>query len=339
MGSKLAQANGVELSEVRNGESHWAAGMKLFAGNANRELATRVADYLEIQLGAMTSTRFSDGEIRIMVDESARGNDIFIIQPTCAPANDTLMELLIMLDAFRRASARRITVVMPYFGYARQDKKIKPREPITARLIADLIQGAGASRVVGVDLHAEQIQGFFSIPVDHLYAGPIIGRYMIDEGYHNEDIVVVSPDVGGVGRARALAEMLKAPIAIIAKRRPEPNKVDIVEIIGEVEGRKCVMIDDMIDTGASIIQGAEALLKRGATEVVVSCTHPVFSGNAAQRLQDSVISRVITFDTIPIPAEKRTPKITILDVAPLIGEAIKRIYLNESVSGLFNNWR
>jgi ribose-phosphate pyrophosphokinase len=314
-------------------------GMKLFAGNANRELAMRVADYLEVDLGRLTSTKFSDGEIRIMVDESARGNDVFLIQPTCAPANDTLMELLIMLDAFRRASARRITVVMPYFGYARQDKKIKPREPITARLVADLIQIAGASRVVCTDLHAEQIQGFFSVPMDHLYAGPIIGRWMIEQGYREEDVVVVSPDVAGVGRARALAEMLNAPIAIIAKRRPEPNKVDIVEIIGEVEGKKCVMIDDMIDTGGSIIMGAEALLKRGATEVVASCTHAVFSGNAPQRLQDSVVSKVICMDTIPIGAEKMIPKLTVLPCAPLIGEAIKRIHLNESVSTLFDEWR
>ncbi|HMS54935.1 MAG TPA: ribose-phosphate pyrophosphokinase, partial [Fimbriimonadaceae bacterium] len=232
--------------------------MKLFAGNAHRDLAQKVADYLEIPLGRLTATRFSDGEIRIMVDESARGNDIFLIQPTCAPVNDSLMELLIMLDAFRRASARRITVVIPYYGYARQDKKIKPREPITARLVADLIAVAGASRVVCVDLHAEQIQGFFNMPMDHLYAGPIIGRYMIEQGFREENIVVVSPDVAGVGRARALAEMLKAPIAIIAKRRPEPNKVDIVEIIGDVDGKKCVMIDDMIDTGGSVIQGAEA---------------------------------------------------------------------------------
>ncbi|MFY9233796.1 MAG: ribose-phosphate pyrophosphokinase [Fimbriimonadaceae bacterium] len=313
--------------------------MKLFAGNANRDLALRVADYMEIDLGRLTSTKFSDGEIRIMVDESARGNDVFLIQPTCAPANDTLMELLIMLDAFRRASARRISVVMPYFGYARQDKKVKPREPITARLVADLIQKAGAHRVVCTDLHAEQIMGFFEVPVDHLYAGPIIGRYMIEQGYREEDVVVVSPDVAGVGRARALAEMLNSPIGIVAKRRPEPNKVDIVEIIGDVEGKKCVMIDDMIDTGGSIIMGAEALLKRGATEVVASCTHAVFSGNAPQRLQDSVVSKVITMDTIPIGSEKMIPKLTVLPSAPLIGEAIKRIHLNESVSTLFDEWR
>ncbi|KXK09977.1 MAG: ribose-phosphate pyrophosphokinase [Armatimonadetes bacterium OLB18] len=298
--------------------------MKLFAGNANRELANRVAEYLDIDLGRLTATRFSDGEIRVLVDESARGNDVFLLQPTCHPVNDSLMELLIMLDAFRRASARRITVVMPYFGYARQDKKIKPREPITARLVADLIQVAGAHRVVCVDLHAEQIMGFFDIPVDHLYAGPILGRHMIDQHLQEQDIVVVSPDVAGVTRARALAEMLNSPLAIIAKRRPEPNKVDIVEIIGDVEGKRCIMIDDMIDTGGSIIQGAEALLKRGAVDVMASCTHPVFSGNAAQRLQDSVISQVITLDTIPIPSERQFPKLTVLQIAPLVAEAIRR---------------
>lgn len=317
------------------------SGMKLFAGNSHPELAHAVADYLGIPLGKLTSTRFSDGEIRVMVDESARGNDVFIIQPTCAPTNDTLMELLIMLDAFRRASAKHITVVMPYYGYARQDKKIKPREPVTARLVADLMTVAGAERVVCVDLHAEQIQGFFDVPVDHLYAGPIIGRYFLEQGYGTgeDDICVVSPDVAGVARARSLAEMLKAPIAIIAKRRPEPNKVDIVEIIGDVSGKKCIMIDDMIDTGGSVIQGAEALLKRGATEVIVSCTHPIFSGNAPQRMQDSVISEIVTCDTIPITASKRIPKLKVLPIAPMIGEAIRRIHTNESVSGLFSGWR
>lgn len=339
MGPELAETKSVGEGNLVNGVGQWQSGMKLFAGNANRELADRVAAYLNVELGAMTSTRFSDGEIRVMIGESARGNDVFILQPTCAPVNDTLMELLIMLDAFRRASARRITVVMPYFGYARQDKKIKPREPITARLVADLIEASGAHRIVGIDLHAEQIQGFFGIPVDHLYAGPIIGRHMIEAGYQTEDIVVVSPDVAGVGRARALAEMLKAPIAIIAKRRPEPNKVDIVEIIGDVAGKKCVMIDDMIDTGGSIIMGAEALLKRGATEVVASCTHAVFSGNASQRMQDSVISKVICLDTVPVTSERRFPKLTVLESAPLIGEAIKRIHCNESVSTLFDDWR
>lgn len=315
-------------------------GMKLFAGNAHKELGQKIADYLGIRLGDLTSTRFSDGEIRLMVDESARGNDVFIVQPTCSPVNDSIMELLVMLDAFRRASANRITVVVPYYGYARQDKKIKPREPVTARLVADLIVTAGAHRVVAVDLHAEQIQGFFDIPVDHLYGGPILGRYFVDEGFADmEDIAVVSPDVAGVGRARSLAEMLKAPIVIIAKRRPEPNKVDIVEIIGDVEGKRCVMIDDMIDTGGSIIQGAEALMKRGATEVMACCTHAVFSGNASQRLQDSVVSRVICMDTLPLGSHKEFPKLTVLPSAPLIGEAVRRIHCNESISSLFTDWR
>ncbi|MCW5941874.1 MAG: ribose-phosphate pyrophosphokinase [Fimbriimonadaceae bacterium] len=315
------------------------SGLKLFSGMANPDLAERITEHLGVRLGNMTCTQFADGEIRVLVDESARGADVFIVQPTCSPVNDNLMQLLVMLDAFRRASARRITVVMPYYGYARQDKKIKPREPVTARLVADLITMAGANRVVTCDLHADQIQGFFNIPVDHLYAGPVIGNYMIEQGYLEQDVVVVSPDVGGVPRARALAEMLKAPIAIIAKRRPEPNKVDIVEIIGDVEGKKCVMIDDMIDTGGSVVQGAEQLMKRGATQVVASCTHAVLSGNAPQRLQDSVMSEVIVMDTIPLGATKRFPKLTVLPSAPLFGEAIRRIHLNESVSELFTNWR
>jgi ribose-phosphate pyrophosphokinase len=315
-------------------------GMMLFAGNANRSLGQRVADYLGIEMGRLTSTQFSDGELRVMVDQSARGKEVFIIQPTCQPANDTLMELLIMLDAFRRASASKVNVVMPYYGYARQDKKIKPREPVTARLVADLIENGGATRVVAVDLHAEQIQGFFRIPVDHLYGGPIIGRYLIEQGYReDEDVIVVSPDVGGVGRARSLAEMLHSPLAILAKRRPEPNKVDIVEIIGEIEGKRCIMIDDMIDTGGSVVHGAETLLKHGAIEVMACTTHAVFSGDAAQRLQESVLSRVVTMDTVPIASSKQFEKLTVLPIAPLLGEAIKRIHQNRSVSTLFDDWR
>ncbi|MEX2242998.1 MAG: ribose-phosphate pyrophosphokinase [Fimbriimonadaceae bacterium] len=330
------------MAETENGSAMTAdlGGMMLFAGNANKVLGQKVADYLGIELGRMTSTQFSDGELRVMVDQSARGKEVFIIQPTCAPANDTLMELLIMLDAFRRASAMKINVVMPYYGYARQDKKIKPREPVTARLVADLIENGGATRVVAVDLHAEQIQGFFNIPVDHLYGGPIIGRYLIEQGYReDEDVIVVSPDVGGVGRARSLAEMLHAPLAILAKRRPEPNKVDIVEIIGEVDGKRCIMIDDMVDTGGSVVHGAETLLKSGAIEVMACCTHAVFSGTASQRLQDSVLSKVVAMDTVPIPADKQFGKLTVLPVAPLLGEAIKRIHMNRSVSTLFDDWR
>jgi len=315
-------------------------GMKLFAGNANPELARRVADALGIEVGRLTSTKFADGEIRIMVEESARGNDIFILQPTCAPANDNAMELFIMLDAFRRASARNITVVMPYYGYGRQDKKIKPREPITARLIADIIQNSGATRVVAIDLHAEQIQGFFNIPVDHLYGFPILGQYFIDKGFRElEDVTVVSPDVAGVGRASALAKMMNASLVVINKRRPKPNEVEVVEIVGDFVGKRCVMIDDMIDTGGSIIHGANALMDRGAREVIACCTHPVFSRNATHRIQDSCISELVCLDTIPIAAEAIVPKLRILPSAPLIADAIRRIHCNESVSELFGDWR
>ncbi len=314
--------------------------MKLFAGNANPVLAEAVADYLGVKLGRLTSSKFADGEIRIMVDESARGNEIFLIQPTCAPANENAMELFILLDAFRRASARRITVVMPYYGYARQDKKVKPREPITARMIADFIENRGADRVVCIDLHADQIQGFFNIPVDHLYGGPILGKFFLERGYkERDDIVVVSPDVAGVGRAKSLAEMLGCPFVVIAKRRPEPNRVEVVDIIGDFVGKKCVIIDDMIDTGGSIVSGAEALINRGAADVLACCSHPVFSRDATHRLQNSPISEIITLDTIPIPVEKQFEKLTVLPSAPLLGEAIRRIHLNESVSELFHGWR
>lgn len=314
--------------------------LKLFAGNSNPELAQKIAKYLGLQLGEMMLTRFADGEIRVKIEESARGANVFIVQPTCSPANDNVMELMIMLDAFRRASASQITVVMPYYGYARQDKKTRPREPITARLIADMITMAGADRILTVDLHAEQIQGFFNVPVDHLYGGPIIGDYLIQEGYADrDDVVVVSPDTGSVGRAKALAEMLGSPFVLIAKRRPEPNKVEIVEIIGEFQDKVCIIIDDMIDTGGSIVMGAQALMQRGAKEVIATCTHPIFSGTALHRLQDSVISRIICLDTIPIARDKMVPKLTVLESARLIGEAIRRINLNESVSDLFNGWK
>jgi ribose-phosphate pyrophosphokinase len=265
--------------------------------------------------------------------------DVFVIQPTCAPVNDNIMELLVMMDAFRRASARRMTAVMPYYGYARQDKKIKPREPITAKLVADLITIAGANRVVTLDLHADQIQGFFDLPVDHLYAGPIIGDYLIQQGYRDQAIVVVSPDVAGAPRARLLAELMRAPFAIINKRRPEPNQVDVLEIIGDVRGKTAIMIDDMIDTGGSVIHGAEALMRQGADRVIACCTHPVFSGPAPERLSNSVIEQVIVTDTIPLAPEKRFDKLVVLSVAPLLAEAIRRIHLDESVSSLFRGYR
>lgn len=314
--------------------------MKLFSGNAHPELAHKVAGNLDIPLGNLMTDRFADGEIRIMIEESARGNDIFLIQPTCAPTNDNCMELFIMLDAFRRASARNITVVMPYYGYARQDKKIKPREPITARLVADIIEACGASRVVAIDLHAEQIQGFFNIPVDHLYGFPILGRHFIELGYKDrDDVVVVSPDVAGVGRASALAKMLNGSLVVINKRRPRPNAVEVVEIVGDFVGKNCIMIDDMIDTGGSIVSGAQALLDRGAKDVIACCTHPVFSRAASIRLQDSPLSKVVCLDTIPMTPEKMFPKLTVLPSAQLLADAIRRIHCNESVSELFGDWR
>ncbi len=313
-------------------------GLRIFTGNANPELAARIAVELGAPLGEIQVNQFSDGEISVKIEESARGQDIFIVQPTCAPVNDNLMELLIMIDAFRRASAQRITVVLPYYGYARQDKKIKPREPVTARLVANLISQAGASRVLCLDLHAGQIQGFFDLPVDHLYAGPLIADHLITEGLFDGNTVVVSPDVGGVARARALAEHLKTPIAINAKRRPEPNKVEIMEIIGDVTGKVCVMIDDMIDTGGSVVQGAAALMDRGAVAVHACCTHGVLSGKAIERIDCSPLRSLVITDTVPLPAHKRSDKIKVLSVAPLLAEAILRIHEDNSVSEMFSNY-
>ncbi len=313
-------------------------GLRIFSGNANPQLAGRIAREFDAPLGEITVKQFADGEICMKIEESARGQDIFIVQPTCSPVNDNLMELLIMIDAFRRASARRITVVLPYYGYARQDKKVKPREPITARLVANLITQAGASRVLCLDLHAGQIQGFFDLPVDHLYAGPLIADHLISVGLRNGNICVVSPDVGGVARARALAENLKTSIAIIAKRRPEPNKVEIMEIIGDVQGKICVMVDDMMDTGGSIVQGAEALMDRGATAVHACVTHGILSGNAVERVNGSPLKSLVITDTIPLPPDKQSPKIKVLSVAPLLADAILRIHEDNSVSELFQHY-
>lgn len=308
--------------------------LRIFAGNSNPDLAKNIATEIGRDLGNMLVSRFSDGEIRVKIDESARGTDVFLIQSTCAPVNDNVMELLIMLDAFRRASAKRITCVIPYYGYARQDKKVKPREPVTARLIADLLTVAGANRILTVDLHAEQIQGFFDIPVDHLSGCPIIAKHLKESGLSDSDMVVVSPDVGGVARARFLAEKLRSPIAIIAKRRSEPNRSEVMEIIGDVNGKTAVMIDDMIDTGGSIVQGAVALKERGAKKVYACCTHPVLSGNAIERLESAPIERLVVTDTIPV-APTASKKITVLSVAKLLADAIQRIHLDQSVSELF----
>jgi ribose-phosphate pyrophosphokinase len=314
--------------------------LRLFCGNAHPALADAIAQQLGAPLGHMITTRFKDGEIRVQVEESARGADVFIVQPTCSPVNDNLMELLIMIDAFRRASAQRITVVLPYYGYARQDKKIKPREPVTARLVADLITEAGANRLVCIDLHAKQIQGFFRLPVDHLYAGPLIAEHLQSLGLANGHTCVVSPDVGGVPRAQALAEMLDTSIAIIAKRRPAPNKVEITEIIGDVRGKQCVMMDDMIDTGGSIVHGAEALMERGAASVLACCTHPVLSPGAIERIAASPISQLVTTDTIPLKDTRHIDEghVKVLSVAPLLADAIWRIHQDHSVSELFDRF-
>jgi len=307
--------------------------LKLFTGNANPTLAQEIAAYLEVPLGASKVRHFSDGEISVAIDESVRGTDAFIIQPTCYPVNENLMELLIMIDALRRASARRITAVIPYYGYARQERKTRARDPISAKLVANLLTAAGARRVVTMDLHASAIQGFFDIPVDHLPVVPILAEYYRNKSLQN--VVVVSPDIGGVTRARDLAGRIGAELAIIDKRRPEPNVAEIMNIIGNVEGRNVIMTDDIIDTAGTIAHGAKALKERGARAVYACCTHPVLSGPAMERLEQSVIEEVLVTNTIPLPPEKQIPKIKTLTVAPLLGEAMIRIYEDLSVSKLF----
>ena len=265
--------------------------LKLITGNANPGLACEIAAALDTEISRLKVKRFADGEVFVTIDESMRGSDVFVIQPTCAPVNEHLMELLIILDALKRASSIRTTVVMPYYGYSRQDKKLKPREPVTAKLVADLLQVAGANRVLTMDLHAEQIQAFFNLPVDHLLAGPLIAQHLQTMGLVDGNTLVVSPDVGGVTRARRFAEALHAPIAIIAKRRPEPNRSEVMEIIGDVAGKRCVMIDDIIDTGGSVVVGAQALLDRGAKEVWACCTHALLSGNAVESPSSSSLRK------------------------------------------------
>ncbi|MGQ9712121.1 MAG: ribose-phosphate diphosphokinase [Desulfotomaculales bacterium] len=308
--------------------------LKIFTGNANPALAAEICEYLGVPLGDSQVTRFSDGEIQVYINENVRGTDVFVIQPTCQPVNENLMELLIMIDAFRRASARRITAVVPYYGYARQDRKTRAREPITAKLVANLLTAAGARRVITMDLHAGQIQGFFDIPVDHLLAAPILAAYIRRAGLENA--VVVSPDVGGVTRARDLAERIHAPLAVIDKRRPEPNVAEVTNVIGPVGGQTAVIVDDIIDTAGTIVKAAEALLQFGARAVYVCCTHPVLSGPAVKRLAESPVQEVIVTNTIPVGREKAIDKIKILSVAPLLGEAIIRVHEDLSVSKLFD---
>ncbi|MBL8073255.1 MAG: ribose-phosphate pyrophosphokinase [Nitrospira sp.] len=308
--------------------------LKIFSGNANLALAHEICTYLGQKLGEATVSSFSDGEIRVKIDENVRGADVFVVQSCCQPVNDSLMELLIIIDALKRSSANRITAVIPYFGYARQDRKDQPRVPITAKLVADLMTTAGADRVLSMDLHAGQIQGFFNVPVDHLYALPVLLDYIIKK--QMTDLVVVSPDAGGVERARAFAKRLQANLAIIDKRREGPNQAQIMNIIGDVQGKRVLLLDDMIDTAGTIVQGAQACLDHGAREVITACTHAVLSGPALERLQSSCLSQVVITNTIPLRGKELIcPKLHQLSVAPLLGEAIRRIHEDESVSSLF----
>ena len=310
--------------------------LKIFSLNSNYPLAHEIAELMGVELGKSSVKHFSDGEVQISIEESIRGCDVFIVQSTSAPVNEHLMELLIMIDAVKRASARTINVVMPYYGYARQDRKAKAREPITAKLVANLLETAGATRVIALDLHAPQIQGFFDIPIDHLVAVPILSDYFKTKNFNPEDIVVVSPDHGGVTRARKMAERLKAPIAIIDKRRPKPNVAEVMNIVGNIEGKVCILIDDIIDTAGTITIGANALVGAGAREVYACCSHPVLSGPAIERIENSVIKELVVTNTIQLSEEKMSPKIKQLSVANLMADAISRVFENKSVSTLFD---
>ncbi len=307
--------------------------LKIFTGNANPELAKEICAYLCIPLGAAVVKRFSDGEINVEIRDNVRGVDVFIIQPTCPPVNDHLMELLVLMDALKRASAKRVTAVLPYYGYARQDRKVLPRAPITAKLVADMLTAAGVSRLLTMDLHAGQIQGFFNIPVDHLYSSPVMLEYI--RANYRDDVVVVSPDAGGVERARAMAKRLNATLAIIDKRREGPNVATVMNIIGEVEGKTAVMLDDMVDTAGTLVQSADALRLKGAKNIYACATHGVLSGPAIERLENSQIEELVITNTVPLGEKALCRKIRVLSVAPLLGEAIKRIHFQDSVSSLF----
>jgi len=309
--------------------------IKIFAGNSNRKLAEEIAEKIGLPLGLAKVGKFSDGESAIHIEEVVRGSDVFIIQSTCPPANDNLVELLIMIDALKRASAGRITAVMPYFGYARQDRKAKARDPISAKLVANLITTAGADRILTMDLHAPQLQGFFDIPVDHLIGVPILANYFREKFKDTSDVVVVSPDVGSVSRSRKFAERLEVPLAIIDKRRPKANVSEIMNIIGDVNNKRVILVDDLIDTGGTIINAANALVEIGAKEVYACCTHGVLSGSAIEKIDQSPMKELVTLNTIPIPEEKRIPKLVSLSVAPVFAEAIERIYGDISISTLF----
>ncbi|WP_419882617.1 ribose-phosphate diphosphokinase [Peribacillus sp. B-H-3] len=308
--------------------------LKVFSLNSNHGLAHEIAKAIGVELGKCSVTHFSDGEVQINIEESIRGCDVFVIQSTSQPVNEHLMELLIMIDALKRASAKTINIVMPYYGYARQDRKARAREPITAKLVANLLETAGADRVITLDLHAPQIQGFFDILIDHLMGVPILADYFREKNL--QDIVIVSPDHGGVTRARKMADRLKAPIAIIDKRRPRPNVAEVMNIVGNIEGKTAILIDDIIDTAGTITLAANALMENGATEVYACCTHPVLSGPAIERIQNSTIKELVVTNTISLPEEKKIDKIVELSVATLIGEAIIRVHEEQSVSTLFD---
>ncbi|EPS2851584.1 ribose-phosphate diphosphokinase [Listeria monocytogenes] len=308
--------------------------LKIFSLNSNRELAEEIAKEVGIELGKSSVTHFSDGEIQINIEESIRGCHVYVIQSTSNPVNQNLMELLIMIDALKRASAATINIVMPYYGYARQDRKARSREPITAKLVANLIETAGATRMITLDMHAPQIQGFFDIPIDHLNAVRLLSDYF-SERHLGDDLVVVSPDHGGVTRARKMADRLKAPIAIIDKRRPRPNVAEVMNIVGNVEGKVCIIIDDIIDTAGTITLAAKALREAGATKVYACCSHPVLSGPAMKRIEESPIEKLVITNSIALPEEKWIDKMEQLSVAALLGEAIVRVHENASVSSLF----
>ena len=309
--------------------------IKVFTGNSHKLLAEDIAARIGLPVGKATVGVFSDGEIEVNIGECVRGSDVFIIQTFSPPVNNSLMELLIMIDAARRASAGRITAVIPYFGYARQDRKAKARDPISAKLVANLITTAGADRVLTMDLHTPQLQGFFDIPLDHLLGVPILARYFASAFEDTKDFVAVSPDVGSVTRARKFAERLDIPIAIIDKRRPKANEVEIMNIIGNVKGKKCILIDDLIDTAGTIVNGARALMEVGATEVYACCTHAVLSGPSIERLKSPIITKLITLNTLPLTAEKKMDKIVEISVAEIFAQAIESIYTCTSIGRLF----
>ena len=309
--------------------------IKLFTLSSNRELAQEIAESIGVELGECEVKRFMDGEINVSIKETVRGHHVFVVQPTTNPVNEHLMELLIMCDALKRASAQSINLIIPYYGYCRQDRKSRSREPITAKLVADLLQSAGASRVIAMDLHAPQIQGFFDIPIDNFLGLPILVNYLIDKNL--EDVVVVSPDHGGAVRAREFGKVLEAPIAIIDKRRPEPNKAEVMNIIGDIKGKTCIIVDDICDTAGTLAAAARALIANGAKEVYAACTHGLLSGPAVSRIVDSPIKEMIITNTVRLPEEKRHEKIVQLSVGTLLGHGILKILSDEPLSGLFNN--